>query len=76
MSRLVVRRGRIGRVSSPPSSPNGAPAFGMYLRAATGVRHGTGLFVLTLSGERICGMTRFESVALPWFGLPRSLPDR
>jgi len=59
-----------------PTRANGQPAFGMYLRAATGVRHGTGLFVLTLSGERICGMTRFESVALPWFGLPRSLPDR
>ena len=59
-----------------PTRANGQPAFGMYLRASAGVRHGTGLFVLTLSGERICGMTRFESVALPWFGLPRSLPDR
>src|SRR5437870_3570292 len=42
-----------------PTRANGQPAFGTYLRASTGIRHGTGLFVLTLSGERICAMTRF-----------------
>jgi RNA polymerase sigma-70 factor (TIGR02960 family) len=55
---------------------NGQPAFGAYLRAATGIRHGTGLFVLTLTGDRICAMTRFDKSVLPWFGLPRSLPSR
>ena len=55
---------------------NGQPAFGAYLRSDTGVSHQTGLFVLTLSGDRICAMTRFESSVLPWFGLPRSLPSR
>jgi len=55
---------------------NGQPAFGAYLRSPSGVRHGTGLFVLTLSGERICAMTRFDNSVLPWFGLPRSLPGR
>ncbi len=55
---------------------NGQPALGAYLRAHTGVRHGVGLFVLTLAGERICAMTRFENSVLPWFGLPRSLPSR
>ena len=35
-----------------------------------------GLIVLTLSGDRICAMTRFENTVLPWFGLPRSLPSR
>jgi RNA polymerase sigma-70 factor (ECF subfamily) len=55
---------------------NGQPAFGAYLRAPTGIRHGTGLFVLTLTGDRICAMTRFENSVLPWFGLPRSLPSR
>ena len=30
--------------------------------------------VLTLTGDRICAMTRFENSVLPWFGLPRSLP--
>ena len=53
---------------------NGQPAFGAYLRARTGIHHGTGLFVLTLTGDRICAMTRFDSNVLPWFGLPRSLP--
>jgi RNA polymerase sigma-70 factor (TIGR02960 family) len=53
---------------------NGQPAFGAYLRAPTGIRHGTGLFVLTLTGDRICAMTRFENSVLPSFGLPRSLP--
>ena len=34
-----------------------------------------GLIVLTLAGDRICAMTRFENSVLPWFGLPRSLPS-
>jgi ketosteroid isomerase-like protein len=55
---------------------NGQPALGAYLRAATGIRHGTGLFVLTLSGDRISAMTRFDKSVLPSFGLPRSLPAR
>jgi RNA polymerase sigma-70 factor (TIGR02960 family) len=59
-----------------PTRANGQPAFGAYLRGADGVRHGTGLYVLGLSGERICAMTRFENTVLPWFGLPRSLPAR
>jgi hypothetical protein len=54
---------------------NGQPAFGAYLQAP-GVRHGTGLYVLTLTGDRICAMIRFEANVLPWFGLPRSLPDQ
>jgi RNA polymerase sigma-70 factor (ECF subfamily) len=59
-----------------PTRANGQPAFGAYLRAPTGgVRHGSGLFVLTLAGDRICAMTRFDSSVLPWFGLPQSLPD-
>jgi RNA polymerase sigma-70 factor (TIGR02960 family) len=55
---------------------NGQPAFGAYLRGPDGVSHGIGLYVLTLAGDRICAMTRFENAALPWFGLPRSLPAR
>jgi RNA polymerase sigma-70 factor (TIGR02960 family) len=57
-----------------PTRANGQPAFGVYLRAPTGIRRGTGLLVLTLSGERICGITRFDTSVLPWFGLPQSLP--
>ena len=59
-----------------PARANGQPAFGAYLRAPTGVSHGTGLYVLTLTGDRICALTRFENSVLPWFGLPRSLPSR
>jgi RNA polymerase sigma-70 factor (TIGR02960 family) len=59
-----------------PTRANGQPAFGAYLRTPTGTRHGTGLFVLTLAGDRIRAMTRFENSVLPWFGLPRSLPSR
>jgi RNA polymerase sigma-70 factor (TIGR02960 family) len=59
-----------------PTRANGQPAFGAYLRAPGGIRHGTGLYVLTLTGDRICAMTRFDNSVLPWFGLPRSLPSR
>ena len=68
---------RAGRVFDlVPTRANGQPAFGTYLRAPTGIRHGVGLFVLTLTGDRICAMTRFDNSVLPWFGLPRSLPSR
>jgi RNA polymerase sigma-70 factor (TIGR02960 family) len=64
------------RVDLVPTRANGQPAFGAYLRASTGIRHGTGLFVLTLTGDRIRAFTRFDNSVLPWFGLPRSLPSR
>jgi RNA polymerase sigma-70 factor (TIGR02960 family) len=50
---------------------NGQPAYGVYLRGPEGTSHGVGLYVLTLAGRRIAGMTRFESSVLPWFALPR-----
>jgi RNA polymerase sigma-70 factor (TIGR02960 family) len=59
-----------------PTRANGQPAFGLYVHARGGIRHGNGLVVLTLAGNRICAMTRFENSVLPWFGLPRSLPSR
>src|SRR6266536_2009086 len=70
----IIRPGR--RVDLVPTRANGQPAFGTYLRAPTGIRHGTGLLVLTLTGDRICAYTRFDNSVLPWFGLPRSLPSR
>jgi RNA polymerase sigma-70 factor (TIGR02960 family) len=69
----IFRSGR--RFDLVPTRANGQPAFGAYLRASTGIRHGVGLYVLTLSGDRICAMTRFDNSVLPWFGLPRSLRD-
>jgi RNA polymerase sigma-70 factor (TIGR02960 family) len=55
---------------------NRQPAVGAYVRAPDGTSHGAGLFVLTLTGDRICAMTRFENTVLPSFGLPRSLLAR
>ncbi|MDG4825739.1 RNA polymerase subunit sigma-70 [Asanoa sp. WMMD1127] len=49
-----------------PTRANGQPAFGAYLRGGGGV----GLYVLTLSGDRISALTRFESHLLGRFGLP------
>jgi RNA polymerase sigma-70 factor (TIGR02960 family) len=59
-----------------PARANGQPAFGAYLRTPSGISHGVGLYVLTLTSDRICAMTRFDNSVLPWFGLPRSLPSR
>jgi RNA polymerase sigma-70 factor (ECF subfamily) len=58
-----------------PTRANGQPAFGAYLRGPNGISHAVGLYVLTLTGDRIGAMTRFENRVLPWFGLPRSLPS-
>jgi len=52
---------------------NGQPAVGVYRQTPAGVR-GVGLFVLTLAGDRISALTRFEETVLPVFGLPPSLP--
>jgi RNA polymerase sigma-70 factor (TIGR02960 family) len=57
-----------------PTRANGQPAFGFYLRGSIGPTHGAGLIVLTLTGDRICAITRFDQSVLPRFGLPRSLP--
>ncbi|HWF30219.1 MAG TPA: RNA polymerase subunit sigma-70, partial [Mycobacterium sp.] len=56
-----------------PTRANGQPAFGAYLRTPTGISHGVGLYVLGLTGDRICAMTRFDNSVLAGFGLPRSL---
>ncbi len=52
-----------------PTSANGQPAFGTYVNG-----QGTGIVVLTLRGDRISAMTRFDDVVLPFFDLPPSLP--
>jgi len=70
----IFRAGR--RFDLVRTRANGQPAVGGYLRTPTGIRHATGLVVLTLAGDRICAMTRFESSVFGWFGLPRSLPGR
>ena len=69
---LLFRAGRDYQLV--PTRANGQPAFGFYVLGPDGVRHGTGFTVLTLAGDRISAMTRFETTVLPWFGLPRSRP--
>jgi len=54
---------------------NGQPAFGLYLLDPhSPVLHANGLFVLTLAGDQISAITRFDNSVLPGFGLPRTLP--
>jgi RNA polymerase sigma-70 factor (TIGR02960 family) len=70
---LVFRQGR--RLRLIATRANGQPAFGVYVgdRHAP-VLHASGLIVLTLAGDRVSMITRFETSVMPRFGLPRSLP--
>ncbi|HEY7137345.1 MAG TPA: RNA polymerase subunit sigma-70 [Acidimicrobiia bacterium] len=55
---------------------NGQPAFGLYLHDPRGgILHANGLMVVTLRGDRVSALTRFENGVLARFGLPRTLPD-
>ncbi|MEV6878022.1 sigma-70 family RNA polymerase sigma factor [Amycolatopsis sp. NPDC051128] len=73
VARFCARLFAVGRrFDLVPTRANGQPAFGAYLRGPDGTRHGTGVYVLALAGDRIRGMVRFESSVLPAFGLPRS----
>lgn len=57
-----------------PARANGQPAFGVYVRdRATGVFHANGMLVVTLAGDRIRAMTRFDNSVIASFGLPRRL---
>ena len=69
---LLLGSGR--EYSLVPTRANGQPAFGAYVTSPDGVRHFTSLFVLTLAGDQISALVRFDTSVLPWFGLPRSLP--
>ncbi|HTQ92696.1 MAG TPA: RNA polymerase subunit sigma-70 [Streptosporangiaceae bacterium] len=55
---------------------NGQPAFGVYVRDPhAAVWHVNGLLVLTLAGDRISTITRFDNSVITRFGLPRFLPE-
>jgi RNA polymerase sigma-70 factor (ECF subfamily) len=69
----VMRAGR--HYDLVPTRANGQLAFGSYHCApGGGIRHGAGLLVLTVTGDQISALTRFDNSVLPWFGLPASLP--
>jgi RNA polymerase sigma-70 factor (ECF subfamily) len=58
-----------------PTRANGQPAFGVYFGdPATGVFHANGMLAVTLAGDRIQAMTRFDNSVIAKFGLPRRLP--
>jgi RNA polymerase sigma-70 factor (ECF subfamily) len=72
MSIVAFRPGRSFKVV--PTRANGQPAFGMYIvDPATGVAHANGLLVVTLRGDRVSAIARFDNTVLPRFGLPRTL---
>jgi RNA polymerase sigma-70 factor (TIGR02960 family) len=66
---------RPGRRRLLQTRANGQPALAFYSRdAAGGVFRATSLMVVTLAGERIAALTRFDPSVLQHFGLPRILP--
>jgi RNA polymerase sigma-70 factor (TIGR02960 family) len=73
LSTIALRDGR--RYRLVPTRANGQPAFGAYvLDPGTPIAHAHGLVVLTLSGDRICALTRFlDNGLLARFGLPSAL---
>jgi RNA polymerase sigma-70 factor (ECF subfamily) len=73
-SAIAFRHGR--RYRLVPARANRQPAFGVYLRdPVTGVAHAFGLFVITLAGDRVSAVTRFDSAVFGRLGLPEALPD-
>jgi RNA polymerase sigma-70 factor (ECF subfamily) len=69
---IAFRGGR--RYRLVPTRANGQPAFGVYLLdPLTGVPHAFGLFVITVAGDRVSAVTRFDSGVFGDFGLPRTL---
>jgi RNA polymerase sigma-70 factor (TIGR02960 family) len=71
---VTFREGRTYRLI--PTRANGQPAFGLYTKERRAmVLHANGLMVLTLAGDRISALTRFDNSVLPSFGLPRTLPS-
>jgi RNA polymerase sigma-70 factor, ECF subfamily len=56
-----------------PTRANGQPAFGLYLREpGDDIAHANGLLVLSLAGDQISAITRFDPSVLARFGLPRT----
>jgi RNA polymerase sigma-70 factor (TIGR02960 family) len=73
LASCVFRNGRTYRLIA--TRANGQPAFGVYVNdRVTDIAHANGMLVLTLAGQRICTMTRFDNSVMPQFGLPRTIP--
>jgi RNA polymerase sigma-70 factor (TIGR02960 family) len=66
---------RGARMRIVPTRANSQPALGCYLEDAHApIARPFGLIVLTLEGDRISAVTRFEQSVFAYFGLPRTLP--
>jgi RNA polymerase sigma-70 factor (TIGR02960 family) len=73
---MVVWRELRRRYRTVQTRANGQPAFGLYARDQDeDVFHALGLMVVTLAGDRVAEIVRFDSGVLARFGLPRSLSD-
>jgi hypothetical protein len=60
-----------------PTRANGQPAFGVYVSdPVASVLRAMGLLVVTISGNNLSAITRFDNTVLSRFGLPRSLRPR
>jgi RNA polymerase sigma-70 factor, ECF subfamily len=71
---VAFRQGRRYRLA--PTRANRQPALALYLRdPLTGLAHASGLLVVTLAGERVSAITRFDDTVFPKFGLPRTLAE-
>jgi RNA polymerase sigma-70 factor (TIGR02960 family) len=71
---VAFRPGRRYRLVA--TRANGQPAFGVYLGDPhAAVLHASGLLVVTLAGDRVSMITRFDNSVIPRFGLPRFLPE-
>jgi hypothetical protein len=44
--------------------------------SASDVAHIFGVFVITLAGDKVSAITRFDNSVIPHFGLPRKLPGK
>jgi RNA polymerase sigma-70 factor (ECF subfamily) len=67
---IAFRDGRRFRLI--PTRANGQPAFGIYLYSQLSrTAHAFGLVVITLTGDRVSAITKFESGVMSRFGLPR-----
>jgi RNA polymerase sigma-70 factor (TIGR02960 family) len=72
-SHVAFRQDRCYRLI--PTRANGQPAFGVYLRdPVTDAGHAMGLFVVTLAGDRVSAITRFDNAVLFRFGFPGRWP--
>lgn len=59
-----------------PTRANGQPALAVYLRDPHGaIAHAFGLLVISVRGDRVSAITRFDNATIGPFGLPRTLAD-